>query len=172
MNAQPGNDDARPSARNGGGGLVGGRSSDHLPEENVAGYWPGCKENDTVSGMTDEESFLPYLSTGAQAALIKLLSMPDHFLCTKPAKQFCEWFRWDRNSGKRCLQELRMAGHAHECRVRNAMDTGYIRTWKFSEWSSGLPPQVHTIYSKQYAIHGYAAVAAEMKQEEESKHHA
>jgi len=109
---------------------------------------------------TSDESFMQtcisiineaYLSANAKMAMTKIISMPDHFLCTKPAKQFSEWFRWDRDRSKRCLQELRVAGHAFECRVRNVADTGYVRFWKFSVDSYRLPPRVFTLHTKQYA---------------------
>ncbi len=137
--------------------------------------------NNHQTPATSDESFMQtcisiinaaYLSANAKMAMNKILSMPDHFLCTKPAKQFSEWFRWDRDRSKRCLQELRVAGHAFECRVRNVADTGYVRFWKFSVDSYGLPPRVFTLHTKQYAVHGYAAVEAEMKQENESKYRA
>jgi hypothetical protein len=116
-----------------------------------------------------------YLSEAAKTALMRCLSVPNNWRFGNPAMNFEAWFGWGKEKAYAVLNELAAAGHAHHVRVDcDPRSAGYEFIWKFTERSSGLPPEpspkkkdkkykTWCLRGRHFSVHGAMAMPMSLK---------
>jgi hypothetical protein len=116
-----------------------------------------------------------YLSEAAKTALMRCLSVPNNWRFGNPAMNFNMWFGWGQDKSYKVLNELAAAGHAHHVRVDcDPRSAGYEFIWKFTERSSGLPPEpspkkkdkkykTWCLRGRHFSVHGAMAMPMSLK---------